>query len=295
MMKYLQITSIVLLFTVVACKREVNRSFGYGNFEATEILVSAQAKGEILRINIEEGQSVQSEEVVGLIDTTALHLARQLLISKKEAVATQFKSIDANLSVKNQQLENSLKTQKRIHRLFNGKAATQRQIDDIDGMVSLTRKQIAAIRVQRLSVKAQIKTVETQINQLNEQVRKCFITNPVTGTILVKYAEKGELAVPGKPLYKLADMKTLNLKAYISGNQLSHIKIGQKVKVLFDASKTANQTVDGRIVWVSSTAEFTPKTIQTKEERVNLVYAVKVAVKNDGAIKIGMPGEFNLN
>ncbi len=294
-MKYLQIIVAGLLLSFTSCKQEENRSFAYGNFEATEIMVSAQTKGEILKLTFEEGDKLKKGAVVGLIDTTDLQLAKQLLLDQKKAIGSQLESIQANISIQQQQLENNRTKQQRIHRLFANKAATQKQMDDIDGLVLLNRKQITATRVQTQKVFAQMKTIDGQIAQVNETIRKCKITNPVAGTVLVKYAEKGELAIPGKPLYKLADMKTMDLKAYISGDQLSQIKIGQKVKVLFDASKTANHTVNGKIVWVSSTAEFTPKTIQTKEERVNLVYAVKVEVKNDGAIKIGMPGEFNLN
>ncbi len=285
---------LIAVLLIYSCNIGNDKSFGYGNFEATEIMVSAQAQGEILDLNIEEGDVLEANQIVGLIDTTDLHLKKELLINNKNTVASQLESINATISVQKQQLENNLKNQKRILNLYESKAATQKQLDDINGLVELNKKQIAATRVQKQSVLTQIKSIETQIEQINRNIEKCFIKNPVKGTVLVKYSEKGELAVPGKPVYKVADLSVMKLKAYVSGDQLPQIKIGEKVDVVYDKTKTENNTVEGTIIWISSTAEFTPKTIQTKEERVNLVYAVKIAVKNDGSVKIGMPGEFNL-
>lgn len=286
---------IVTLLTLGACKQNDEKSFGYGNFEATEIMISSQAKGEILWFKPGEGDFVKKGELVGQIDTTDLYLTKKQVLSQKQVTATQLETINASISVQNQQLKNSLKNRERIHSLFEKNAATQKQVDDIDGAVALLKKQIEAVKVKKKTVTAQLEAIARQIDQINENIRKCSIVNPVDGTILVKYIEAGELAMPGKPLYKTADLTVMKLKAYVSGAQLSEIKIGQKVKVLYDVSATENKTVEGKITWISPTAEFTPKTIQTKEERVNLVYAVKIEVKNDGAIKIGMPGEFNLN
>ena len=295
MKRKISIILIVTLLTLGACKQNEKKSFGYGNFEATEVMVSSQAKGEVLWFKPNEGDYIKKGALIGRIDTVDLYLAKEQVLSKKKVTATQLETINATISVQKQQLKNSLKNQRRIHNLFEKNAATQKQVDDIDGAVALLKKQIEAVKVKKKTVQAQLDAVARQIDQINENIRKCNIVNPVDGTILVKYIEAGELAVPGKPLYKIADLNVMKLKAYVSGAQLSEIKIGQRVKVLFDASATENKAVEGKIAWISPTAEFTPKTIQTKEERVNLVYAVKIEVKNDGAIKIGMPGEFNLN
>jgi len=177
--------------------------------------------------------------------------------------------------------------------MFAQGAATQKQLDDIHGLVELNEKQIEAISSRKQNIFNQMATLDVQIEQLNEVISKCLITNPVTGTVLVVYARKGELATIGKPLYKLADVSTVKLKAYISGAQLPQVQIGQEVKVKYDRDANENTTVNGKVVWISSAAEFTPKTIQTKEERIDLVYAIKVEVINDGSIKIGMPGEIN--
>ncbi len=294
-MKILKIIlPLIVTFLFFSCNTDNKKSFAYGNFEATEIIVSSQSQGEILNFDIEEGDILSGGQTVGLIDTTDLHLKKMMLVSNKNAVAAQLENINATISVQKQQLENNMKTQKRILNLFNNKAATQKQLDDINGLVELNKKQIEATKVQKQSVLAQINSINTQIKQINNNIEKCFIKNPVSGTVLVKYAEKGEPAVPGKPLYKIADLSVMKLKAYVSGGQLSQIKTGQTVTVVYDKTNTENNTVTGKITWISPTAEFTPKTIQTKEERVNLVYAVKIAVKNNGSIKIGMPGEFNL-
>ncbi len=293
-MKHLKILFIGLLLILTTCKQQDNSAFAYGNFEATEIIISAQEKGEILKFSIEEGDRLKANQVVGLIDTTDLHLKKEVLLNKEKEVFSQLQNINAKISIQKQQLANNIKRQQRIIKLFNNKAATQKQVDDINGLVSLNKKQIIATQTQKQSVFAQINTLNSQKKQINENIRKCFITNPIKGTVLIKYAEKGELTLPGKPLYKVANLTTMKLKAYISGDQLSQIKIGETVKVSFDASETENNSVEGKIIWISSTAEFTPKTIQTKKERVNLVYAIKIKVKNNGAIKIGMPGEFTL-
>ncbi len=184
---------------------------------------------------------------------------------------------------------------RRIRNLFHSHAATQKQLDDINGLVVLNEKQIMATQTQKNNIYTELESLNAQMAQINESIRQSLITNPVAGAVLVKYAERGELATPGKPLYKIANLKTLELKAFVSGSQLSHIKIGQRVKVYYDKNKKADSEVDGTILWISSQAEFTPKTIQTKQERVDLVYAVKIKVSNArGIIKIGMPGEFRI-
>ena len=286
---------IPTLFFITSCDDENNNDDAYGNFEAIEVIVSAQANGQIISFTPEEGVELKNEQLVGLIDTTVLHLNKKLLIQQKVTIASQFDNLSSEIEVQKQQLKNAKINQQRISNLYKEGAATQKQLDDINGTVDLIKMQIAAINTKRKSISDQIKGVEIQTEQINEAISKCNITNPVTGTVLVKYAEQGEVAGIGKPLYKIADLSQMKLKAYISGAQLPNVKIGQQVDVSFDSSMDENNTVVGTVSWISQTAEFTPKTIQTKQERVNLVYAIKITVKNNGAIKIGMPGGVKFN
>lgn len=287
---YLILFAIV---TLASCNNNDKKSDAYGNFEATEVIVSAEANGQILSFSVEEGLAFQLNAEVGLIDTTMLNLNKQLLIKQKQTVASQYANLSAEINVSIQKLDNTIVNQKRIKNLFNEGAATQKQVDDVVGAVNLVKKQIAALDTKRKNISDQIEGVEIQIMQVEESLRKCHIINPVTGTVLVKYSEQGEMATIGKSLYKIADLKNMKLKAYVTGAQLPNIKIGQKVEVLFDKNKKENNSIEGVISWISQSAEFTPKTIQTKQERVDLVYAVKITVVNDGSIKIGMPGEVN--
>ena len=287
---YLLLIPVIMLS---ACNSSNDRSDAYGNFEATEIMVSAMAQGEILALDIEEGDILGEGEIVGLIDTTDLFLQKQQLLQKIEAVKTRLITISAQMDVQLQQKQNLEIDQERVEKLYKDGAATKKQLDDINGAIDLVEAQIIATRSQKQQVEAEILTMQVQIEQLDEALSKCRIKNPVNATVLVKYAEKGEVAAPGRPLYKMADLSMMKLKVYVSGDQLPHIKIGQEVEVQIDKTKKENTSLKGTINWVSSTAEFTPKTIQTKEERVNLVYAVKILVPNDGSIKIGMPGEVN--
>lgn len=281
----------LLAFTVAACTNSNDRADAYGNFEATEVVISAMAQGEILNLDIYEGEVLHAGQEVGLIDTTDLYLKKQQLIKSIDAVRTGLITIDAQIKVQLQQKKNLETDQVRIENLYRESAATEKQLDDINGAVDLVDAQLAATRSQKNKILAEIETLRVQLSQVNEALSKCVIKSPEAGTVLTKYAEKGEVAVAGKPLFKMADLEMMKLKVYLSGDQLSHIKIGQEVEVQIDETKLTNRSMKGIISWVSSSAEFTPKTIQTKEERVNLVYAVKVRVKNDGSLKIGMPGE----
>ncbi len=289
----------ILLFTLApfllaSCGKQNGLADGYGNFDAhAEVIVSAQNMGTLETFNVEEGNRLQAGQQVALVDTTALNLKKQVLFQQIQAVATQLKNITATIALQEQQLKVNQIEQVRVQRLFANHAATQRQLDNINGLVDVNKKQIAVTETQKENIHSQIRSIRAQIAEVNESISNCLIKNPVSGTVLVKYAEQGELATPGEALYKIANLKTLELNAYISGSELSKIKIGQEVEVSYDKSQTENFKVKGTVIWVSSEAEFTPKTIQTKQERVNLVYAVKIKVPNEnGAIKIGMPGEF---
>ena len=283
----------ILIIGLTGCNFNHERSDAYGNFEATEIIVSAMAQGEIISLGIEEGDMLEKDEVVGLIDTVDLTLKKQQLLRSIEAVRTGLETIEAQIRVQKQQKDNLLVDKNRVGKLFADGAATRKQLDDVNGAMALLDAQLAATRSQEEKIHAEIETLKIQVEQVDEALSKCFVRAPSAGTVLTKYAEPGEVAALGKPLFKIADMKNMKLKVYISGDQLPHVRLGQEVEVQIDNTKDDNSSLKGIVSWISSTAEFTPKTIQTKEERVNLVYAVKILVGNDGAIKIGMPGEVN--
>ena len=276
---------------LTACTGGNDLSDAYGNFEATEITISAEATGKIVVFNIEEGQLIKTGETIGIIDTTQLFLKKVQLESSKKAISTKFSSVIAQINVLTEQKINLEKDQKRVEAMFNSKAATQKQLDDINGNISVINKQINQIETQNGSIINELKSLDAQIAQIEDMLKKSVIINPVEGTVLNKYAEPYEIAVAGKPLYKIADISTMYLKAYVSGDQLPKIQIGQQVKIMIDKDKKEINSLMGTISWISSQTEFTPKIIQTKDERVNMVYAIKVKMKNDGQLKIGMPGE----
>ncbi len=287
---YIILLLIVFLF---ACNGDKDRSDAYGNFEATEITISSEANGKILEFNVNEGQKINKGFYVGVIDTTDLVLKKDQLINKQKAVASKTLDISAQIDVFLQQKKNTLINKKRLEKLFNDGAATQKQLDDINGAIDLINKKIKSVKVKTKSINDEINALGKQIAQVERSIDNCYIKNSVSGTVLTKYVHAGEIAIFGKPLYKIADLREMKLKVYISGNQLLEIKLGQKVEVIIDKDKKTNYKLKGTISWIASSAEFTPKTIQTKKERVNQVYAVKVIVKNDGSLKIGMPGEVN--
>lgn len=270
------------------------KSDAYGQFEATETTISSRASGELLAFTAGEGKRLKAEQQVGKIDTTILELKKQELVAGLEATQSKIENINAEVEVLKEQLNTALTNRNRIEALMKDRAATQQQLDDIQGKVRTIRKQIDALKTQKRSVRAEISATQARINQLEQQLEDTRIINPVDGTVLTTYVEQYELVGEGKPLYQIANLDTLELKIYVSGAQLPSIKLGQDVEVLIDKNKGENQKLSGRISWIASEAEFTPKMIQTKEERVTQVYAVKVKVPNpEGIIKIGMPGEVN--
>jgi HlyD family secretion protein len=278
---------------LIACSTNNNRSDAYGNFEAREIIVSSEAQGRILGLSIEEGQLLKQGEHIGLIDTVDLSLKRDQLLTGRESIYSRIRSADAQIDVQKQQKENILVEKHRIENLLRDGAATSKQLDDIEGSLRLVEKQIESLDSQIAVIRDENATIEAQIAQVNENIRRCYLINHVNGTVLTKYVEANEMATIGKPLYKIANLDTLELRVYISGSQLSEVKLGNKAEVLVDKDNKTYLQLEGTISWIAQQAEFTPKIIQTKEERVNLVYAVKVQVKNDGILKIGMPGEIN--
>ena len=280
------LTAIIL----ISCNKNSEKADAYGNFEATEITVSSESNGKIEFLNVEEGAQLKKGSLVGLIDTLQLHYNREQLKASIETVQSKSASVLSQINVLNEQLKTAKIEQTRIQNMYAENAATKRQIDEIDGKVKVIEKQISSVQSQNAPILNEIKSIKVQIEKLDDQIKKSKISNPVDGTVLTKYAEPSEITAFGKPLYKIANLNEMELRVYVTETQLVQIKIGQKVTVAIDADNDTKK-YEGNITWISAQAEFTPKVIQTKEERANLVYAVKVAVKNDGSLKIGMPAE----
>jgi HlyD family secretion protein len=285
--------TIISLSVIIlsGCSNDKQKSDAFGNFEATETIVSSESSGKLYELNVEEGQVIEANKIVGYIDTTQLYLKKLQLAQQKNTTRTKFKNVSAQISVLQEQKSVAVRERDRVERLLKDNAATGKQLDDINGNIDVINKQINSVDIQNSTTNEELKGLDVQIQQVVDQLQKSNITNPVKGTVIMKFAEQGEIVSFGKPLYKIADISIMELRVYVSGAQLPEIKLGQKVKVLIDDGKSGYKTLEGEISWISSKAEFTPKIIQTKEERVNLVYAVKVRVNNDGSLKIGMPGE----
>lgn len=289
-MKYLKSIIMAILITLAACNAESDQADAYGNFEAIEVMVSSESVGRIMGFEPMEGASLQKGQVTVIVDTTQLYLQKVRLESGKVSLQSRISTLEAQVRASRVQMENLKREKTRIDNLVKGGAATSKQQDDINGQIALLEAQIEATKSQESSVYAEQKTLEVQIRQVEDQIKKCSVRNPIEGILLTKYKEKGEMAGPGQALYKIADMGELILRAYISGSQLSSVEIGGSVTVRYDGEQGLQES-KGLVSWISPRAEFTPKIIQTREERVNLVYAVKVVVPNDGSLKIGMPGE----
>ena len=276
---------------LIACETKEKKSDAYGNFEIDKTMVSAETMGQIQWLNIEEGMHVKAQQKIGQIDSMSLYLQKQQLYANQRLILANLPDIAAQLKVQLQQRKNVVIQQNRIKKLFVKKAATQKQMDDVQGNIDLLDAQIAATKVKRNNIYEQVKALDAQIDILNYQIEKSIIISPIDGEVLNQFSRTGEIVVAGKPIFAMASLQDVRLKVYITGVQLAHVQLGQKVKVLIDDTKKENSSLEGEIVWISSEAEFTPKTVQTKEERVNLVYAVKIKVQNDGSLKAGMPGE----
>jgi HlyD family secretion protein len=284
---------LIFAITLTACSGRKELSDAYGTFEVDDVMISAEASGKLLFFNAEQGKRVAKGELMAVIDTTDLVLKRDQLIAQQKTTSSRIDNVQSQIEVQKQQLANFMTDKNRIEKLLKDGAATQKQLDDINGQIELVNRQIGSTNTQYSTVRTELEVYNAQIAQLNESIRKSSIYNPLEGIILEKYAEQNEITAFGKPLYKIADMAEMILRVYVSGEQLPHIRLSQEVEVLIDQDKKTNRKLSGIISWVSETAEFTPKIIQTKEERVNMVYAVKVSVKNNGSLKIGMPGEVN--
>lgn len=289
-MNYLKLFTLAILFFLISCNKQENQADAYGNFEAIEVLVSAESQGRILSFEAQEGARLETNQVVAVIDSLQLHLKKLQLASGEASLFARITTLDAQVKANQVQLRNLEREKQRIDKLVEGGAATSKQQDDMAGQIELLVAQITALESQKASVHAERNTLQVQIRQVEDQIQRSSIRNPREGIMLSKYKEEGEIVAPGQSLYKLANMDELILRAYVSGNQLSEIEVGKAVSIRFDVPGGLEE-ISGRVSWVSPNAEFTPKIIQTKEERVNLVYAIKVVVPNDGRLKIGMPGE----
>lgn len=282
--------TLLAIATVFSCSKNSDKADGYGNFEATETTISAEANGKIDFLKVEEGDQLQPNTQVGLVDTLQLYFSKQQLIASKSTIASKSANVLSQKSVLQEQLKTAHLEKIRIHNMYSENAATQRQVDEIEGKVKVIEEQIKGVGTQNAPIANDVKSIDVQIEKINDQIQKSKVINPIQGTVLAKYAEANEITAFGKPLYKIADLSEMTLRVYVSETQLSKIKVGQQVTVKIDAEKDM-KSFPGTISWIASSAEFTPKIIQTKEERVNLVYAVKVNVKNNGSLKIGMPAE----
>ncbi|MDP3446336.1 MAG: HlyD family efflux transporter periplasmic adaptor subunit, partial [Ignavibacteria bacterium] len=266
-----------------------------GTFESEEIIVSSEAMGKLVMFGVEEGINLKQNQIVGVVDTIQLHLKKKQLESTIKALLSKQPEISTQLAAIQEQIETARIEKNRIENLVKSNAATTKQLDDINSQIEILNKQFNAskssLTITRQGLQSETYPLQIQIEQINDQINKSIIKNPVDGTVLTRYAKQNEVTANGKALYKIADLSTMTLRAYINGDQLGQIKVGQKIKVFVDSGEGKQKEMSGEIYWISSKTEFTPKTIQTKDERTNLVYAIKVKVKNDGYLKMGMYGE----
>ena len=277
----------------VACQSQPDYQ-ATGTFEATEVLVSAEGNGKLMRLEVEEGDVLEGGREIGVIDTVQLYLKKLQLLATRKSVDNQRPDLSKQIAALQQQLSKAIRERDRVKNLLQADAANRKQLDDWEAEIALLERQIEAQRSSLgnnvSSLTEQSSSVGIQVAQVEDQLAKCHIMSPITGTVLAKYAEQGELTAVGRPLFKVADLGNVYLRAYVTSTQLSRLKVGQQVTVFADYGTDTRKSYPGTVTWISSTSEFTPKTILTEDERANLVYAVKIAVKNDGYIKIGMYG-----
>jgi HlyD family secretion protein len=289
------IAFILITTLLLACSNGNGDFDATGTFESEEIIVSSEAMGKLVVFQVEEGMQLTQSQIVGIVDTTQLHLKKKQLLSSITAVLSKQPDISAQLAALQKQIETTEVEKKRIENLVKLDAATTKQLDDVNSQIDVLNKQYIATKssltITKQGLQSETHPLVAQVEQIEDQIKKSIIINPIDGTVLTRYAKQDEITSNGKALYKIANLSDMTLRAYIDGDQLGQIKLGQKVKVYVDKGEGEQKELSGEIYWVSSKAEFTPKTIQTKDERANLVYAIKVKVINDGYLKIGMYGE----
>ncbi|MGP8215876.1 MAG: HlyD family secretion protein [Bacteroidia bacterium] len=294
-MKKVSVLAIFAAAIFASCHNSENDFDAAGAFESVETIVSTESSGTIMQFDVEEGQTLQPNQFIGYVDSIQLYERKEQLEAQIASTTSQIPDIPVQVAALQSQLSEALINQARINRLFRDSAATQQQVDDANTQVDMLNKQIEAqkssLGITTETLSKDVAPLQRQIDQLNDQLAKCKIINPIHGTVLTKYAENHEVVTPGKALYKIAETDTLILRAYVTGSQLTRVKLGQIVKVRTDKGSNQYSFYKGLVYWISDKSEFTPKTIPTKDERADLVYAVKIRVINDGYIKIGMYGE----
>ena len=293
--RLLNIVLILITALLLACSNGNGDFDATGTFESEEVIVSSEAMGKLLKFDVEEGMILKQDQVVGLVDTTQLYLKKKQLESTIRSVLSKQPDIPTQLAAIQEQIATAEREKIRIENLVSSDAATTKQLDDINSQLDLLNKQYDATKssltITKQGMRSETLPLIAQVEQIQDQINKSIIRNPIDGTVLTRYAMQDEVTSNGKALYKITDLSEMILRAYINGDQLGQVKLDQKVKVFVDKGDGEQKELDGEIYWVSSKSEFTPKTIQTKDERANLVYAIKVKVKNDGYLKIGMYGE----
>lgn len=284
----------LMMATLLSCS-EADKSDAYGNFEATSITVSAKGNGQLIYLDVAEGQHLAANQVIGLVDTTHLHLEKLKLQAQLRSLEDKLKDAGPEIAVLKERLANLTREKNRTAVLLEQKAATQKQLDDLNGEMDMINRQISSTQremaIANRGIMSEREPMIAQLAILQNSIQDHLVINPLSGTVLTKLSESSELVGVGTPLYKVADLEILKLRAYTSASLLTEVALGDDVKVLVDDGKEGYRELNGTVAWIAEEAEFTPKTIETKEERVNLVYALEVKVKNDGSLKIGMPGE----
>ncbi len=298
-MKTIKYVLPIFLVALYSCSSSENVTDATGVFEATEIIVSAESSGKLLSFTIQEGDELKKDQALGQIDSTQLYLNKLQVEANQMALLSSRPDVQSQLDAIEREIEKAEFEKKRIQKLLEGDVATQKQLDDINAQIEVLKANYKAkktsLNISTQAIDAQSEAMGAQIDLINDQLKRSKILSPIDGTVLVKYAEEGELATMGKPLFKIADLNRMILRAYVTADQLPKIQTGQAVKVLAEFGKEENREYDGKITWISNKSEFTPKTIQTQDERANLVYAVKITVPNDGYLKIGMYGGIKIS
>ncbi len=284
---------LFLLLLLGSCKNEDTEAFAYGNFESEDVFISAETSGKVLNFSIDEGSVLEQGDIIAVVDTSQLNLKYLQLLASRKAVASKLSQINRQKDINQVNVANLEREIKRFGSLFLEEAATKKQLDDLEGQLNLLKAQEQSFNSQKKTVYAEIESVDVQELQIKDQIERSIIRAPFKSTVLEIYTREGELAMAGRKLIKLADISYLNLRIFIQGSQLSSIKLGNTINVVYDGAEGLN-TIKGEVIWISNEAEFTPKIIQTRDDRVSLVYAAKIKVANDGSLKIGMPGEINL-
>lgn len=290
---------VIILALLSSCGGAEDDFDATGTFEAREVIVSSGIAGKILQLQAEEGSSLEANSIAGMVDTTQLYLKKKQLQAQISAVLSKQPEVSTQLAAIQEQIKTANTEKVRVQNLLSAGVATQKQLDDLNNQIAVLEKQLDAQRssleITSHSIYEEVNPLTIQIAQIDDQLLQARIINPLKGTVLTKYAESGEYTTPGKAIYKIADLNDMTLRAYITGDQLAQVKLGQKVTVNIDNGDGSMKSMEGSIYWISDKAEFTPKSIQTKDERANLVYAIKIRVNNDGSAKIGMYGEVKFN